>query len=375
MGVDSLLTLLLTYLTENGVHIPAVFGYVSTRMILASVTSLIFVIFIGPLFIKKLYEMKLGQAVSRLEDVPQLKELHEKKKDTPTMGGIVILTSMLLSMLLWMQFSYEQTWLLGVTTVVLGLLGGIDDYHKLRKGSTTGLTSKQKFLVQCFVAIGISLWMAWEFGWWRIPYFIPLVKTPLLVPGIMGVVFFLFASSFIVVGSSNAVNLSDGLDGLASGLAVLVASVLGVFAFLTNNAVIAEYLNILYVDGSGEVAVYMASLFGACLGFLWYNGHPAQVFMGDTGSLALGGVLGVAAILLRRELVFAIASGVFVIETVSVILQVLSYRYRNKKRIFLCAPLHHHFEKKGWPETKVVLRFWIVGLLLALVALGTIKFQ
>jgi phospho-N-acetylmuramoyl-pentapeptide-transferase len=179
----------------------------------------------------------------------------------------------------------------------------------------------------------------------------------------------------VITGSSNAVNLTDGLDGLAAGCLVMVSLVLALFAFLSNHFDLARYLNILYIEGSGEIAVYMFVMAGACLGFLWYNGYPAQVFMGDTGSLALGGILGVSAVLLRREMILAIAGVIFVAEAMSVILQVLSYRYRNKKRIFLCAPLHHHFEYKGWPETKVVIRFWIIGLLFAIISVASLKLQ
>ena len=180
---------------------------------------------------------------------------------------------------------------------------------------------------------------------------------------------------FIITGSSNAVNLTDGLDGLAAGCLLMVSGVLALFAFLSNHIEIARYLNILYIEGSGEIAIYLFALMGACLGFLWFNGHPAQIFMGDTGSLALGGVIGLAAVLLRRELLLGIVGGIFVIETLSVILQVSSYKLRNRKRIFLCTPLHHHFEYKGWPETKVVMRFWIVGLILAIIGIVSLKLQ
>jgi phospho-N-acetylmuramoyl-pentapeptide-transferase len=203
-------------------------------------------------------------------------------------------------------------------------------------------------------------------------FYLPFLKDPIrALPGVL--TFFLIV--FVITGTSNAVNLTDGLDGLASGCLVMVSLVLGLFAFLSNHIDLARYLNILYIDGSGEIAVYLFAMGGACLGFLWYNGYPAQVFMGDTGSLALGGVLGVSAVLLRREMILAIAGAIFVAEAMSVILQVLSYRYRKKKRVFLCAPLHHHYEYKGWPETKVVVRFWIVSLLFAIISVASIKFQ
>jgi phospho-N-acetylmuramoyl-pentapeptide-transferase len=202
--------------------------------------------------------------------------------------------------------------------------------------------------------------------------YIPFFKDPVLVfPTILSFFFILF----VITGSSNAVNLTDGLDGLAAGCLVMCSMVLALFAFLSNHIELARYLNILYIVGSGEIAVYLFTLAGAALGFLWYNGYPAQVFMGDTGSLALGGILGVSAVLLRREVILAIAGAIFVAEALSVILQVLSYRYRNKKRIFLCAPLHHHFEYKGWPETKVVVRFWIISLLFAIISVASLKLQ
>ena len=206
-------------------------------------------------------------------------------------------------------------------------------------------------------------------------YLLPFFKEPFLTlkkwGWILGVIFVVF----IITGSSNAVNLTDGLDGLAAGCLLMVSGVLALFAFLSNHIEIARYLNILYIEGSGEIAIYLFALMGACLGFLWFNGHPAQIFMGDTGSLALGGVIGLAAVLLRRELLLGIVGGIFVIETLSVILQVSSYKLRNRKRIFLCTPLHHHFEYKGWPETKVVMRFWIVGLILAIIGIVSLKLQ
>jgi phospho-N-acetylmuramoyl-pentapeptide-transferase len=205
--------------------------------------------------------------------------------------------------------------------------------------------------------------------------YFPFVKEPILIlRGVWGIFSFLLIV-FVITGASNAVNLTDGLDGLAAGCLVMVCLVLGLFAFLSNHIDLARYLNILYIEGSGEIAVYLFAMAGACLGFLWYNGYPAQVFMGDTGSLALGGLLGLASVLLKREFILALSGAIFVAEALSVILQVASYRYRNKKRIFLCAPLHHHFEYKGWPETKVVIRFWIAGLLFAILSVASLKLQ
>ena len=368
-----MLLLLMKYLSSW--HIPAAFGYVSSRMILASVLSLLVSIVLGPFLIKVLYSLRIGQKVSRLEDVPALKDLHGKKKDTPTMGGVLILSGMLLSLILFMDLSKMQTQILALVTVGLGIVGGLDDYLKLRSHTSQGMSSKLKFILQLAVSLFASFWFFESTPSNALTYFVPFFKYPVVISGIFGVIGFILFSTFVIIGSSNAVNLTDGLDGLATGLLVLTSGVLGVFAFLSNNLHLSSYLNIMYIEGAGEVAVYMAALCGAGLGFLWYNGHPAQLFMGDVGSIALGGIIGISAVLLRRELVLSIAGGVFVVETLSVIIQVLSYRYRNKRRVFLCAPLHHHFEYKGWPETKVVARFWLIGLLLALIAISTLKFQ
>ncbi len=393
--------------------IPAAFTYSSTRMMLAALTSLLFVIFAGPAFIRKLYELKTGQSI-RVEDCPLLAELHQKKKNTPTMGGILILFSMLLSLVIWMDLKCSFTLLLAITTLWLGTLGGIDDYLKLKYKNSKGLSARRKFGFQMLLAALISAYLyapgvskAIQCGEWFSPpvakeqifllkkesgktdlagmplttqqymsrYFLPFMKDPLFILKGSAIAFGVILTIFILTGSSNAVNLTDGLDGLAAGCLVMTAGVFAFMAFLSNNMEMARYLNILYIEGSAEIAIYLFALMGACLGFLWYNGYPAQVFMGDTGSLALGGVIGISAILLRREALLAIVGGIFVAEALSVILQVGSYKLRNKKRIFLCAPLHHHFEYKGWPETKVVLRFWIISLILAIIGIASIKFQ
>lgn len=396
------------------IKIPAAFVYFSTRMILAAVTSLLFTIFLGPRFIKKLYELKIGQSIRGLEECPLLAELHGKKKDTPTMGGILILSSMAVSLILWMDLRSAFTLILFLTTICLGALGARDDYLKLCYKNSKGLRAKKKMLCQVVFSSLVALYLlcpsfthaiAGE-KIFRPPsakeqittpqeaqgkphvstanldtqqyieqFYLPFWKDPVWIfDGWLRILSFLFII-FVITGASNAVNLTDGLDGLAAGCLVMVSIVLALFAFLSNHIDLARYLNILYIEGSGEIAVYLFALAGAALGFLWYNGYPAQVFMGDTGSLALGGILGVSAVLLRREVILAIAGAIFVAEAMSVILQVLSYRYRNKKRIFLIAPLHHHFEYKGWPETKVVIRFWIVGLLFAIIAIASLKFQ
>lgn len=400
---------LMQFLESLGFHIPAVFSYTSTRIMLAAVTSLVTCICIGPFFIRKLYELKIGQRI-RKEECPLLGQLHEKKQNTPTMGGILILSSMLLSLLLWMHWDSIFTWLLFFTTVSLGLLGGMDDYLKLKYKNTKGLTPRKKLLCQCLVAAAIASYLlipsfSFEMGSLTgiaVPVikveegislgtqesmrtvslqdfasrlYIPFLKEPLLtVQGVALVAMFGFIL-FVIVGSSNAVNLTDGLDGLAAGCLIIVASALSMVAFVSNNLDIAKYLHIPYIEGSSEIAVYMAAVAGACLGFLWYNSHPAQVFMGDIGSLSLGAVIGVSAVLLKREILLGIVGGIFAAETLSVILQVGSFKFRNKKRIFLCAPLHHHFEYQGWAETKVVTRFWIVALLLAILGIASLKFQ
>lgn len=381
--------LLLQYLShQTAVKVPAVFYYASTRMILAAMTTLLLTIFLGPRMINKLYALKTGQSI-RVEDCPMLAELHQKKKETPTMGGILILVSMLIALFLWMDLTSAFTLLLGIATVWLGLLGGMDDYLKMKHKNSRGLAARKKFLLQVLFSGFLGLYLLWPplsdalncGGWFSPPmvdygeYFFPFKKGALFTLAGGGLILAFILTIVVVTGSSNAVNLTDGLDGLASGCILLVAVVLSIFAFLSNHREMAHYLNIPYIEGCAEIGVYMCAMAGACLGFLWYNGYPAQVFMGDTGSLALGGILGTAAVLMRREFLLALVGGIFVIEAVSVILQVLSYRYRNKKRVFRCAPLHHHFEFKGWPEQKVVIRFWIIGLILALIGLASVKFQ
>lgn len=329
------------------------------------------------------------------------------------MGGILILFSLLLSLFLWMDLTHVFTWILMMTTLVLGGLGGWDDYLKLKHKNSKGLKGRWKIRIQLLFASIVALYLlcpqATSFversGKLSAPVakmqiaektsheknivtvhnlttqqYIGRIYVPFFKEAVghftgWGLLLSFLLIVFVIVGSSNAVNLTDGLDGLAAGSLMMVATVLSIVGFLSNHLGMAAYLNILYIEGSAEIAVYLLALMGACLGFLWYNGYPAQVFMGDTGSLALGGILGVSAILLRREFLLALVGGIFVAEALSVILQVLSFRYRNKKRIFLCAPLHHHFEYKGWPEPKVVLRFWIIGLLLAFIGIASLKIQ
>lgn len=401
----------------TGYKVPMAFSYTSTRMMLAAITALMISIFMGPQFIKKLYELKVGQPI-RTEDCPLLggHQLHEKKKDTPTMGGLLILFSMVIALLLWMDLTHVFTLILLATTVVFGFLGGRDDYLKLKYKNTKGLSGKKKMVIQLGLGGLIALYLLSpsvtdfiHFGKWFSPpvvkeqiavkvsdgdktdtvlvgknlsmkeyatrWYIPFFKEPFVAAGGLITLLTGLWIAIVITGASNAVNLTDGLDGLAAGCLLMVAFCLGLIAFVSNNSDLAAYLNILYIEGSGEIAVYLSAFSGACLGFLWYNSHPAQVFMGDTGSLTLGGIIGVSAILLRREFLLALVGGIFVAEALSVIIQVASYKLRDKKRVFLCAPLHHHFEYKGWPETKVVTRFWIIAFLLAVLGLVSLKLQ
>jgi phospho-N-acetylmuramoyl-pentapeptide-transferase len=391
-----MLLLLFEFLSSIGWKIPTAFFDSSTRMMLAALTALVVTLFLGPRCIKKLYELKTGQSI-RVEDCPMLAQLHEKKKNTPTMGGILILLSILVAMVLWMDLTSVFTAIFFVTVVWLGGLGACDDFLKLKHKNSKGLKPRWKFLAQVIFAAVVGVYamvpgVAEKMTLWQAPtakiegkqiatseymtrYYVPFYKEPAFQLTALFGLLAVAATVVVVTGSSNAVNLTDGLDGLAAGCVILVAGVLALVAFFSNNIQLAKYLNILYVEGSGEIAVLLSATMGACLGFLWYNGYPAQVFMGDTGSLALGGILGVAAVLLRREVLLALVGGVFVAEALSVILQVASYRWRDKKRIFLCSPLHHHFEYKGWPETKVVLRFWLIGLLLAVIGAVSLKIQ
>jgi phospho-N-acetylmuramoyl-pentapeptide-transferase len=402
-----MLLFILHFLRETcGFNIPVSLEYTSTRMALAAIFSLLTTILCGKRFIKRLYELKIGDRV-RMEDCPLLGSLHQKKTDTPTMGGILILFSLLLSLLLWMDLKSPFTLILLLTTILTGSIGAFDDYLKLKYKNKKGMSAKFKFFSLVSFSLAIALYLLWApftelihgGSWfppplakelsdasltematlstqeWASRLYVPFLKMPLLSLQGIGLIAMALLIIFVITGSSNAVNLTDGLDGLAAGTVMLAASSFALIAFVSNHLAISGYLQILYIEGSGEIAIYLAAVVGATLGFLWYNGHPAQVFMGDTGSLALGAILGVSSILLKRELLLSIIGGVFVLEALSVILQVGSFKLRNKKRIFLIAPLHHHFEYKGLSETKVVMRFWIAGLLFALIGIATLKLQ
>ena len=344
----------------------AVFQYITLRTILGTVTALFLSLMIGPSMIRKLSSYKIGQQVR--DDGPQS---HLSKAGTPTMGGALILVAIAISTLLWGDLSSEKVWVVLGVTMSFGLIGGIDDYKKLVGGNSKGLSAKAKYLGQTFFGFLAAYYM---FISAQTP-----IETTLIVPFMKDVMiplggFFIVFTYLVIVGSSNAVNLTDGLDGLAIMPTVMVAGALGVFAYLTGHSTFANYLGIPYIVGAGELAIFCGAMVGAGLGFLWFNTYPAQVFMGDVGALALGAALGVVAVYVRQELVLVIMGGIFVMETVSVIMQVASFKLTGK-RIFRMAPIHHHFELKGWPEPRVIVRFWIITVVLVLIGLASLKLR
>jgi phospho-N-acetylmuramoyl-pentapeptide-transferase len=344
-----------------------VFQYLTLRGILAAVTALLLGLFIGPSMISILSRYQIGQQVR--SDGPQS---HLVKKGTPTMGGGLILVATALGTLLWADLSGRFIWILLATTTAFGLIGFYDDYLKLVVGNSKGLPARYKYLAQSVAALTTALALH---GLHQSPaetsLYVPFFKTVAVPMSTFG---FLAFAYVVIVGTSNAVNLTDGLDGLAIMPAVMVAAALGVFAYATGNVKFAGYLQIPYIPGAGEVLIFSASLVGAGLGFLWFNAYPAQVFMGDVGALAIGASLGTIAVIVRQEIVLFVMGGVFVLETVSVMLQVASFKLTGK-RIFRMAPIHHHFELKGWAEPKVIVRFWIISFVLVLAGLSTLKIR
>lgn len=341
-----------------------VFQYLTFRAILGVLTALVISLVIGPMLIRRLTLYKVGQHVR--SEGPQT---HLAKAGTPTMGGTLILVAVSISVLCWGDLDNRYVWIVLLTTLGFGLIGGIDDFRKLRFGNSQGLAGRTKYLWQSGVAL---LTAGVLFSTAQSP-----AETTLIVPTLKGVTLalgwlFIPFAYFVIVGSSNAVNLTDGLDGLAIMPTVMVTGGLAVFAYTTGNAVFADYLGIPHVAGVGELVIVCAAIIGAGLGFLWFNAYPAQVFMGDVGALALGAALGVIAVAVRQELVLFIMGGVFVMETVSVMLQVISFKLTGR-RIFRMAPLHHHFELQGWPEPRVIVRFWIITVVLVLIGLATLK--
>jgi phospho-N-acetylmuramoyl-pentapeptide-transferase len=343
-----------------------VFQYLTLRVILGILTSLFIALFVGPYLIKRLGEYQIGQNVRN--DGPQT---HLEKSGTPTMGGLLILVSIAVSTLCWADLSNRFIWVVFLVTLLFGAVGWIDDYKKVVDRDPNGLAAGYKYLFQSVIGLAAALFLYLTAN-------VP-AETRLIVPFIKFVNFdlgwlYVVLTYFVIVGSSNAVNLTDGLDGLAILPTVMVAGAFAIFAYVTGHIRFSDYLGIPYVPGVGEVAIFCGAMVGSGLGFLWFNTYPAQVFMGDIGALALGAALGVIAVLVRQELVLLIMGGVFVVETVSVILQVGSYKLTGR-RIFHMAPLHHHYELKGWPEPRVIVRFWIITVILVLIGLASLKIR
>jgi phospho-N-acetylmuramoyl-pentapeptide-transferase len=345
----------------------SVFNYITLRVVLAAMTALMISFMVGPAMIRRLTAYKIGQSVR--DDGPQT---HLVKAGTPTMGGALILISIAVTTLLWSDLSNHYVWVVLLTTLGFGVIGWVDDYRKVVHRNPKGLSAKTKMFWQSIIAIIVGVYL-WNTA--TVP-----AQTELIVPFLKFIVLPLSAFMFIVlaylviVGTSNAVNLTDGLDGLAILPTVMVSGALAIFAYVAGNVVFAKYLGIPYIPGASELAVFCGALAGAGLAFLWFNAYPAEVFMGDVGALALGAALGTVAVIVRQELVLFIMGGVFVVEAISVMIQVASFKLTGK-RVFRMAPLHHHYELKGWKETQVVVRFWIITMLLVLVGLATLKLR
>ena len=388
-----MLLMFTTWLSEY-ISFFSVFNYITLRAVLATLTSLFIGLILGPIMIRYLSAIKFGQSVR--DDGPQS---HLQKTGTPTMGGSLILTGITSTTLLWADLSNRYVWVALLVTLSLGFVGFYDDLKKIREESSAGISARLKFLLQSLIGFFASLYLVFSiptennsqalilFQSWlmdplmnfpkEISLTVPFFKDFYLPLGLFG---FVILSYFVIVGTSNAVNLTDGLDGLAILPSVLVASGLGIFAYVAGNILFSKYLFLPYIPGAGELTIFCAAIVGSGLAFLWFNAYPAQVFMGDVGALALGGALGVVAVIVRQEVVLFIMGGVFVIETLSVMLQVTYYKYTKKrfgkgKRILKMAPLHHHFEETGWKETQVVVRFWIITMILVLIGLATLKIR
>ena len=388
-----MLLMFTTWLSEY-ISFFSVFNYITLRAVLATLTSLFVGLILGPIMIRYLSAIKFGQSVR--DDGPQS---HLQKTGTPTMGGALILTGITSTTLLWADLSNRYVWVALLVTLSLGFVGFYDDLKKIREESSAGISARLKFLLQSLIGFFASLYLVFSiptennsqalilFQSWlmdplmnfpkEISLTVPFFKDFYLPLGLFG---FVILSYFVIVGTSNAVNLTDGLDGLAILPSVLVASGLGIFAYVAGNILFSKYLFLPYIPGAGELTIFCAAIVGSGLAFLWFNAYPAQVFMGDVGALALGGALGVVAVIVRQEVVLFIMGGVFVIETLSVMLQVTYYKYTKKrfgkgKRILKMAPLHHHFEETGWKETQVVVRFWIITMILVLIGLATLKIR
>ncbi|MCP3687106.1 MAG: phospho-N-acetylmuramoyl-pentapeptide-transferase [Gammaproteobacteria bacterium] len=343
-----------------------VFQYLTMRGILGVLTALVIALIVGPKMIKSLNSYRVGQSVRA--DGP---ESHLSKAGTPTMGGALILVAIVVSTLLWSDLSSRFVWVVLLVTTGFGAIGWVDDYRKIVYGNSKGLSARKKYFWQSVFGLGTALVL---FFTAKFP-----IETQLIIPFIKNIIIdlgwmYVVLTYFVIVGSSNAVNLTDGLDGLAILPTVLIGGALGVFAYLTGNINFSSYLGIPYVPGVGEMVIFCGAIVGSGLGFLWFNTYPAQVFMGDVGALALGAALGAIAVIVRQELVLFIMGGIFVVETVSVVLQVASFKLTGK-RIFRMAPLHHHYELKGWPEPRIIVRFWIITVVLVLIGLASLKIR
>jgi phospho-N-acetylmuramoyl-pentapeptide-transferase len=350
-----------------------VFSYITFRAICAGVTAFVLSLAFGNLVIRKLISLKFGQPIRTAAEVHKLHELHGAKKGTPTMGGVLLIGTVVVSTLLWAKPENPFVWLVLFSTVFMGGIGLYDDWLKVSKKSSDGISSRMKFALQCLLAgiFTVFLLLNPKVSTIAQQLYFPFIKDPLLPSmGLFSFIFFLL----VIVGTSNAVNLTDGLDGLATGCTATVAATYAVLVYVAGNIKAASYLQIPYVAYSGELAVLCVALLGACLGFLWWNAHPARVFMGDTGSLAIGGMLGSVAICCKQEILLVIVGGVFVIEAMSVIIQVASFKLTGR-RIFKMSPIHHHFELSGWKENTVIVRFWILSVLFALLGLATLKLR
>jgi phospho-N-acetylmuramoyl-pentapeptide-transferase len=346
-----------------------VFKYITFRAAMGATTSFLLCCLFGPWLIRKLSQLKIGEHIIDEKISPRLHSLHRQKKGIPTMGGLLILFSTIFSTLLWARLDNKYILLALFAILWLGIIGFLDDYMKYISRRSKGMTVVTKLVGQTILAVIIGLFAFYDPHIGQgldVPFFKDLVVN-------LGLLYILFVV-IVIVGFSNAVNLTDGLDGLAIGCIVMVAITYSIFSYITGHAKFSSYLQINYLPGSGELAVFCANIAGAALGFLWFNAHPAEIFMGDTGSLALGGAIGVVAVLIKKELLLLLVGGIFVAEALSVILQVASFKLR-KKRVFLVAPLHHHFQFKGLSETKVTIRFWIITAILAFLTLATLKLR
>lgn len=342
-----------------------VFQYITFRSVGAALTALIISLIFTPWVIKRLQAFNIGQHIR--DDGPKT---HLSKEGTPTMGGLVILVAMIVSTLAWARLNNRFIIIIILSSIWLGLIGFVDDYLKLIKRNPKGLAANYKLLGQIILALAVACYL---YIFPVNPAYATKVNMPLIKMLNLGLWYLPFVV-LVIVGASNAVNLTDGLDGLAVGNLIFAASCYAALTYVTGNFKFASYLRIIFVPGSGELTIFLSAMIGACLGFLWYNAHPAEIFMGDTGSLFLGGALGIVAVCIKHEILLGIIGGIFVIEALSVIMQVGSFKLRGR-RIFKMAPLHHHFELKGWSESKVVVRFWIIGIILALLAFSTLKLR